>query len=157
MSNTTQVEIHGVKLELDLRTARRIETLQVGTRVKVLKKEYGDNFKVLHGVVVGFEPFKELPTIIVAVCELDYSEAKIGFVYYNSKTKDVEIVATSENDIVALDKGDFISKIDGQIAKKQLEITELENRKQYFLDKFQQYWVPIEQDVADATFGAEEL
>ncbi len=62
------IEINSVKLEVDRRSAERVDQIQVGDRVKVLNKQYSD-YKVYHGVVIGFEPFEELPTIIVASAE----------------------------------------------------------------------------------------
>ncbi len=153
----TTIEINGVKMEIDLRHAKRIEEIRVGTRVKVLKKEYSDTFKVLHGIVIGFEPFKKLPTIIIAAATVDYSTAKIEFIYYNSSTKDVEVVVAVDDDLAALDKNDFVSKIDTEIQKKQNEIQELNDRKTYFLQKFAAYWEPLEAAVADATAGMEEI
>lgn len=151
-TNTTAViEIKGAKLEVDLRTAKRIDTIKVGTRVKTLHKKYGNTYEVKHGIVIGFEPFKELPTIIVAVASYDYNQAKIEFVYYNAQTEDIDLVVALDDDLAALDKNQFCSFIDREITKKQEEIKELECRKQFFLDKFAAYWQPIEQAVADAT------
>lgn len=149
--NTKLIEINGTKLEVDLRVATRVETLKVGTRVKTLNKKYGDTYEVRHGIVIGFEPFKELPTIIIAVATLDYNQAKIEFLYYNSKSQDVDIVVALDDDLAALDKQVFCDFIDREIVKKQTEIAELESRRAYFLDKFASYWQPIEQAVADAT------
>lgn len=147
-TNTT-IEVNGVKLDVDLRTARRIDTIAVGTRVKVLRKEYS-SYKVLHGVVIGFEPFKNLPTIIVAAATISYNEAKVEFIYYNAETKDIEMVVACEDDLAALDKNDFVSQVDREIGKKQAEINDLNAKKAYFLDKFRCYWEPIEEAVADA-------
>jgi hypothetical protein len=72
MTETNKIiEINGVKFEVDGRTAtlRQIDTIRIGARVKVLKKKYGDDYEVHHGVVVGFEPFKEAPTFIIAYIE----------------------------------------------------------------------------------------
>lgn len=149
---TTTIEINGVKLEVDLRTAKRVDTMRVGTRVKLLKKEYSSH-KVLHGVIVGFEPFTKLPTIIVAAVLVEYSSAKIEFFYVNDELKDVELVVALDDDFAAVDKVNFLKLVDKEIKTKQNEITELENRRQYFLDKFQQYWAPLEKAVADASEG----
>lgn len=51
----TIIEVNGVKLEVDLRTARRIDEIRIGDRVKVLIKGYSD-YKVHAGTVIGFEP-----------------------------------------------------------------------------------------------------
>lgn len=58
----TIVEINGIKLEVDLRTAKRVEEYKVGDMVKVLKKEYGDSYKSYAGMIVGFDAFVALPT-----------------------------------------------------------------------------------------------
>ena len=147
---TTTIEVNGVKLEVDLRNAKRIDTLKVGTRVKVLKKQYSDTFNVMHGVVVGFEPFKQLPTIIVAVTKFEYNDAKIEFIYYNSGSKDVEIVIATDSDKAGLDKNDFLKCIDRDIKKKESEIQELKHREQFFIDKFACYWTSVDSTSTDA-------
>lgn len=75
------IEIGGVKLELDMRTGKttQIDTFKVGDNVKVLIKEY-DSYKSYAGVIVGFDNFKERPTIIVAYLKMGYSEADIKFI-----------------------------------------------------------------------------
>ena len=61
------VEIDGVKIEADFRTAKRIDTFAVGDNVKVLCKEYDGQYKVKPGIITDFANFKEKPTIVVAV------------------------------------------------------------------------------------------
>lgn len=150
MNKTQVIEINGVKMEVDMRHAKRIDNLKVGTRVKVLSKEYSD-YKVSHGVVIGFEPFDKLPTIIVAHAKIDYNSAKVEFLYYNADSKDVEMVVASDDDLADLDKVDFVSKCDVEIMKKEAEIKDIEDRKRYFLEKFACFWQPIEEAVKDAT------
>jgi len=144
----TIIEINGVKMEVDLRQARRLDTIQVGTRVKVLTKEYS-NWKVNHGVVIGFEPFKNLPTIIIAFATITYQSAKIDFLYYNAESKDVEVVVASDDDIAAIDKNDFINQIDREIAKAEAQIQEFQDRKRYFLEKFRCYWDDVESNAEE--------
>ena len=139
---TTTIEINGVKLEVDLRNATRVETLRVGTRVKVLKKNYS-SYAVLHGVIIGFEPFKKLPTIIVAAASVEYDKAKIEFIYYNSESVDIEIVVALDNDTSALDKNDFLEQVDREITKKSAEIKEMKLRKEFFLKQFECYWSDV--------------
>ena len=145
MKQTKVIEINGVKLEVDLRTAKRVDQIRVGDRVKVLKKQYSD-YKVHHGVVIGFEPFDKLPTIIVACAIVEYSSAKMDFIYYNSQSKDIEIVIANNDDESALDQNDFISKIDLEIQKKENEIKELRDKANYFIAKFKSYWTPAKED-----------
>jgi hypothetical protein len=44
------VEVDGIKLEIDERTARTIESYKVGDPVKVLVKSYGDSYNIYPGV-----------------------------------------------------------------------------------------------------------
>ena len=70
--NIKTIEINGVKLEVDLRTCRRIDTFKVGDNVKILKKQYNE-YRVYSGVIVDFVNFKERPAIVVAYFDHDYN------------------------------------------------------------------------------------
>jgi hypothetical protein len=148
MSEKTIVEINGVKLEVDMRYARRIDELRVGDRVQVLKRVY-DGHKVHPGVIIGFEPFAKLPTIIVAYIEQDWSKADIKFEHYNANSKDLEIVAA--HDHFDIDRTTIVQMFDRQIASKQREIQDLEDRKTYFETNFKAYWQKIEMPKATAS------
>lgn len=146
MSDTQTIEINGVKFEVDARTAtlRKIETIAIGARIKILEKNYGDTYEVHHGVVIGFEPFQNLPTVVVAYVKASYSTApEIKFLYYNAKST-VEIVISDENDREALAASNVIANLDREILKKQNEIIDLQDRKQYFLSNFATYWSGVD-------------
>ena len=53
MENKRIIEINGIKLEVDLTTAKRIDEFKVGDNVKVLRKSYNDTFEVLAGVILA--------------------------------------------------------------------------------------------------------
>jgi len=152
---TTVIEINGVKLEVDLRSARRIDTLRVGDRVKLLEKtSYGGPI-VHHGVVAGFDPFPSQPTIIVAYLKLNYSESTIEFAYLNATPgaeNKFELVASIDHEL-PVEEGEIVAKMDREIAKKQAEIADLERKKKYFLDCFGAYFpearVPVTVDSAE--------
>lgn len=146
-TNKRIIEIDGVKIEVDLRTAKRVDTLRVGSRVKVLKKQYSD-FKVHHGVIIGFEPFEKRPTIIIAYCNIEYSEAKIEYLYYHGKNEDIEVVASVDDDVTALDKERAIALMDKDIATHKAAIEKAQTQRAFFLKTFAQYWTPIEDAVA---------
>ena len=97
-------------MEVDLRQARRIDTLQVGDRVKVLVKQYYD-YKVHAGTVIGFEPFKELPTIIIAYLETSYSSVGVKFLYFNAQTKETEVIKSIDDDQLDIDKSGVIGQL----------------------------------------------
>lgn len=140
----TIVEINGVKLEVDLRYARRVEELRIGDRVKVLRKEYSSH-NVFPGVIVGFEPFKALPTIVVAYLAKDYAKAEIKFLHYNaaSKSDDVDIVVAADEDFHA-ERDVILKQFDAQIATKRREIEVIEEQRSYFETNFRAYWSRVQ-------------
>lgn len=141
MEDKTVIEINGIKLEVDLRTARRIDELRVGDRVKILQKKYGDEYA---GTIVGFEPFQARPTIIIAYLEISYNTAEIKFVHFNAATKDIEVVKAIDNDHLDMDRGNILQMFDRQVAAKQKEIDDLNLRREYFVKQFRAYWENIE-------------
>lgn len=145
----TIIEIGGVKLEVDLRQAKRIEHIRIGDKVKILKKnDYGDP-AVYAGVVVGFEPFASLPTICVAYVDREYNKASIKVVHINAKAKNYELIVAGDDDLGA-ERDSIAALFNRQIAEKQREIEVLEEQRTYFETNFRQYWERVVQ------FGATE-
>lgn len=131
------IEIDGVKVEVDLRTAKRVESFKVGDNIKILDKEY-DTYKVKPGIIVDFAEFQELPTIVIAVFEEGSwsSVPNISFIYYNKNTsKKVEIVSCSEDEIKVSKEG-VIERFEREIQKKKNEYEDLKNKLEYFKTHF---------------------
>lgn len=140
------VEIDGVKIEVDLRTAKRIDTFRVGDNVKVLCKEYNGDFKVKPGIITDFANFKEKPTIVVAVLDESYSGVSINFVYiYEGMEDKYEIVYATEDEVKLSQEG-VIEKFEREIAKKKHEMEEL----QFKLDFFKKHFMKTQEEVIDA-------
>jgi hypothetical protein len=135
-NNKTIIEINGVKLEVDLRDAKRIDSFRIGDSVKVLVKEYS-SYKSYHGVIVGFDDFKKLPTIVVCYLKDDYA-ASVAFAYVNSETEDIELCPETRPDLI--DKATACQKLDREIAKKEAELEELNARKSYFIENFDRHF-----------------
>lgn len=136
------IEINGVKFEVDARTAtlRQLDHIKIGARVKVLIPGYQDAVDIHHGAVVGFEPFQDKPTIIIAYLKTPYSSpAEIKFLYFTDKSKE-KIIVSDENDRESLEASNIVALMDKEIAKKRNEIQDLEDRKAYFLQNFKAYW-----------------
>lgn len=129
------VEVSGVKIEFDERQARTVESFKVGDQVKVLVKHYGDTFTSNPGVIVGFDNFKNLPTIVVAYV---YGGQEIKFAYINEGSKDLEICHWSGD--LQLQKANVLDWLDSKIRKSQEEIRDLEQKKSYFLSNFGKYF-----------------
>jgi len=136
---TRIVEINGVKLEIDLRQAKTVENYKVGDSVKVLMKRYGDTYASNPGVIIGFDNFVALPTIIIAYLEMDYSSGRICFAHLNSATKDIEICPANENE-TPIQKSHVVDMLNREILKKQEEAREAENKLEYFLKYFECYF-----------------
>ena len=131
------IEIDGVKVEVDLRTAKRVNSFKVGDNIKILDKEY-DNYKVKPGIIVDFAEFQELPTIVIAVFEEGSwsSVPNISFIYYNKNTSEkVEIVSCSEDEIKVSKEG-VIERFEREIQKKKNEYEDLKNKLEYFKTHF---------------------
>ena len=142
MENQIQViEINGVKLEVDMRHAKRIEELSIGSPVKCLVKRYSDH-AIYPGVVIGFHDFQGLPTINIAYIEIDYYSAKVKFQPFNSQTKDFEIIADVDFQSLDLNKDHVIELMDKDINKKELEVSEAKARKEFFLRNFDKHFQP---------------
>ena len=143
---TTIIEVNGVRLEVDLRSAKRIDELKVGSRVKCLMKDgySGTEFKTRPGVVVGFEPFKARPTIVVAYVETDWISADLKFRSFNEDTKDFEIVADLDHNALELDKQTVLDKFDRDIAKKEADLQEVRDKRAFFERTFSRYFTQTE-------------
>lgn len=135
----TVVEINGVKLEVDLRTAKRVDVLRVGDKVKLLKKgsQY-DSTKVYPGVIIGFEPFKSMPTILVAALVSEYASFDIKVIPITSETKDYEMVVSVDDEL--LDKQNALDFFYAKENKLMAEINELREKRKYFERNFAKYW-----------------
>jgi hypothetical protein len=123
---TRTIEINGVKLDVDLRTAVRIETMRIGDRVRVLHKNY-NGYSVCPGVVVGFEPFKKLPTIVLAY--ILGTELKTAS--YNETSEDIEIVPALD-DTLLMEREFVVEMMQREIMRKEVELDESRRKLDYF-------------------------
>lgn len=139
-AQTTIIEINGVKLEVDLRNAKRIDQLVIGSRVKCLVKRYSD-WATYPGIIVGFEPFPSKPTIVVAYLETDYSAASIKFQSFNADTKDFEVVADLDHNALEVNRDHVLKLFERDIAKKEMELEEIRQKRKFFLDNFGSFFV----------------
>lgn len=140
MSDMTIVEINGVKMEVDLRHAKIVhENLRVGTKVKVLTKNDYSGPSVHPGVVVGFEPFPSLPTIIVAYMDTGY-DGELKFAYVNSKSSEKWEIIPSIDDELPIAKNDVLARFDRDIEKKEAELRDLHAKRDFFLRHFDAYF-----------------
>jgi hypothetical protein len=139
--HTKVIEINGIKMEVDLRTARRIENFRVGDAVKILLTGSSYSSPEVHpGVIVNFEDFPTMPTIVVAYVKQGYGGG-LEFAYVNAKSADkYELVASTEDSQLAVSKSRTLEHLDREIEKHHAEIKELESKRKYFLERFGVYF-----------------
>jgi hypothetical protein len=140
------IEINGVKMEVDLRHATQIyNELKIGSKVKVLAKEYSSSHQVYHGVIVGFENFPSLPTIEVCYLEHSYGEPKLKFASINTKTSEkFEIVPALDWSPLAK-KEETLKWFDNEIKSLEQKIIELKGKKEYCEKYFDVFVQELEQ------------
>lgn len=138
------VEINGIKLEIDMRHAKKIDSYKVGDNVKVLIKSYGDTYNTYPGVIIGFDNFEKLPTITVCYVDIGYSNAEVKFININAKSSDYEIVHMQEHEKI-VDKKRALDLLTNVIDKAKAEVDNLERKRAYFIEKFNQHCLTLEQ------------
>jgi hypothetical protein len=142
MQRSETVEIAGVKYEVLIDEARRIESFRVGDTIKVLQKEYNDTYKSSYGVILGFDDFKDFPNIQVALLSMSYNSAVISIVDINPSTeKDnkYRICKVAETDLL-IDKTEVLRLMDREIEGKKREMDDMLLKKKYFNERFQAYF-----------------
>ena len=138
------VEINGVKLEIDLRSAKvaTVDTLKIGSKVKLL--EPGTDYsapKVHAGVVVGFSEFVDLPCIEVAYLDVEYGSSSLKFATINGHKKATSwsLVASRDDDF-GLSKDQILRNFAVEIEKAHRAHEDLVAKRDFFIRKFDAYF-----------------
>lgn len=128
------VEINGVKMEVDLRHAKRIDTFKIGDPVKLLI--VSDN-SVKAGVIVGFEAFEKLPTIVVVWIDDSYYSGGLKTAHINEKSADkYELVACNDGTLMHLSRSHITEKLEKAITKAESELADARAQLKYFNERF---------------------
>ena len=133
-----EIEIDGIKVAVDMRTVKKIDVYRIGDNVKVLKKSY-DTYHTYSGVIVDFVNFKELPAIVVAYFNQDYSGTSIEFETITKDTKDIEIAPCLPHEL-SINKNRVIDKFNYEIEQQQHKVDELKAKRDYFLENFGKFF-----------------
>lgn len=134
-----QIEIDGIKVEVDLRTAKKVDVYKIGDNVKVLKKTYNNEHSIYSGVIVDFVAFKELPAIVVAYFEQDYNGVNIRFETITKESQGIEIAPCLPHEM-KINKARVIDKFNIAIASKQRDVDELVQKRDYFVENFSKFF-----------------
>jgi len=136
------IEINGVKLEVDMRTAKRVDTFKVGDPVKILCTEYQNQSVVRPGVIVGFAEFASGPAIEIMMLKDEYNGVSFEFITMSKETKKYEICLFNRYEKLFM-KGNVLDRFDKEVEKKRLEIEEIKLKKEYFINEFQKAFSEI--------------
>lgn len=136
-----QIEINGIKVEVDLRTCKTISTYKIGDNIKVLKKGYSNNFSVYSGVIIDFVAFKERPAIVIAYFEQSYGSTDIKFETITQDSEGIEIAPCLPHEL-KINKDRVVDKFDVAIAAKEREADDMRQKKDYFIENFAKFFEP---------------
>ena len=142
MEDKRVIEINGIKMEVDMRSARRVDEFKVGDNVKVLEKSYS-NHKILNGVIIEFVNFKDLPTIQVAVFETSYTGSNIRFININENTTEHEILPASRHEM-EIEKEGVIESLEREMQSAMHKYNELKSKRDWFIKYFNKYFGTFE-------------
>lgn len=128
METTKIIEVNGVKMELDARTAKvqEVQTFHVGDAVLLLVPEAtygGKKTSALPGLIVDFANFKEKPTIVVAYLTDDY-KPEIKTAYINKDSSDFALVHTNN---MAFDAQYAMIKLSRKVEEREAELLKAKN------------------------------
>ena len=144
MEDKRIVEINGIRLEVDMRTARRVDEFRVGDNIKILDTTYSSS-KIYDGVIIDFLNFKNLPSIQVATFENGYYGYEIKFLVINANTENLEILPSNPMDF-HLKKNKVIDALNVAIEKAQGEVDELTHKKDWFIKYYGKYFEGREEE-----------
>ena len=134
-----EIEIDGIKVAVDMRTVKKVDTYKVGDNIKVLKKEYSDQYKIYSGVIVDFVNFKDLPAIVIAYFNNDYTGASINFETITKDTKNIEIAPCLPHEL-SINKNRVLDKFNYEIEQQQHKVDELKAKRDYFIKNFGKFF-----------------
>lgn len=140
MSNEDErriIEINGIKMEVDMRTAKKVDNFKVGDPVKVLDMSMSYTSPVQKaGVIVGFAEFKKSPAIEIMVLKDEYDGVNFEFITIATHT-DSKYEMIHYNSYESLfTQSNILDKFNRLIEKKELEVEELKRKKKYYIDDF---------------------
>jgi hypothetical protein len=131
------VEIDGVKLEIDLRTAKVIDHYRIGDPVRILHPVSNYNSATINpGVIVGFCEFDSNPAIEILELKVDYSGINFNLVTIVSGQKNDVQIAPYDKYEGLISQTDVVTRFDRKIQEKELELADLKLKKKYFIDNF---------------------
>lgn len=135
MSETKIVDIKGVKIQIEAPQAKIIENYRIGDTIKILIKEYSDSWTSYPGIIVGFDDFDELPTIIICYISNYYSTPEIKTAYFHEKCDKIEITKCCAYEL-SFDYEAILDALNNDLKEKQIKAEEVKAKINYFMRHF---------------------
>lgn len=147
IANIQQFAVGAITLAASRDGAVRAEILKVGDTVRVMDKGNDYNGPQVHtGVIVGFEPFKDLPTIIVAYVEVTYGKAEMKMLYFNEKSSKFEVLAAAPDTNIEIERSRVLDWFDSEEKKALAAVDEVRAKRRYF----EKYFGSVMSEVSEA-------
>lgn len=121
--------------------------LRIGDLVKVLIKEYNDNYKSHDGIIVGIDIFEKLPALNICCLKSNYGSFDIEFVTYTAQSKNVEITRNLDNVPENMERLQSAAEkhFCKQIEEKQREMKEAEHKLLFFRAWFKHTFLDLKE------------
>ena len=135
--NKRIVEINGVKMEVDLREEKVVDHYKVGDPVRVYhpKNDY-NRAEIRVGVIVGFCEFDKTPCIEILELNEDYSRITFKTVVIGEGINTDVQIAPYDRYEGLISRADVVTRFDRMIQEKELELSDLKLRREYFINDF---------------------
>ena len=140
-----QIEVNGIVYEFDEKLLLKQE-VRVGDNVQILIKDsYSTTPDLYAGVVTQILPFSENnPAIEVMYIENRYSDFEIKRkIVTNDNSENVKIIKTDDG-FLPFTKDSAIDMLDKNISKKEQDLREAKEKKEYFIRYFNRYFTEIQ-------------
>lgn len=132
-NSISQFVVGSVAIAASRDAMMRAEVLKVGDAVRVFVKEKYSTTSAVHtGVVVGFEPFKERPTIIIAYVKVDYASAKMEMLYFTGQEEGIEVLAAAPDTNIEIERSRVLDFFDQEETKALAKVAEVRAQRCYF-------------------------
>ena len=146
-----QIEVNGMLLEFDEKVLLKQE-IKVGDSVQILVDEgYSSSSMSLYtGVVTQILPFNEnMPVVEVMYINNSYSSFEIKKKVITNKDGEKTKIIKSDDTFLPFTKERAIDMLDENIRKREEELREAKEKKEYFLKYYNKYFHEIEENKED--------
>lgn len=139
-----QIEVNGMLLEIDEKVLLKQE-IKVGDSVQLLLDQSYSDPRLYSGVVTQILPFEEnLPVVEVMYIEESFQTFTIKKKLITNKDGEKSKIIKVDDTFLPFTKERAIDMLDEDIKKKEHELRDAKEKKEYFLKYYNKYFHEIE-------------